>query len=234
SHDLLEHCLRAVEHAERLAARPTGLPGGERLAAHLASRHEAGVTRHALLKWAAFFHDVAKPATKSEEPSGRVRFIGHDTAGGVRARRMLAALRVGKKTARAAERLVAGHMRLFGLAHQERPTARARLRYLKNFGDETPEALLLSLADEKATGPRPPSLRRLRAVAAELLALYWASLDGPPAEPLLRGRDLREELGLAEGKKIGEILRAVGEAESAGEISTREEAMTLARKLAQE
>jgi hypothetical protein len=49
-----------------------------------------------------------------------------------------------------------------------------------------------------------------------------------PAEPLVRG----DELGLAPGPEIGRILAAIDEERAAGTISTREQALELARSLA--
>jgi hypothetical protein len=51
-----------------------------------------------------------------------------------------------------------------------------------------------------------------------------------PDEPLVRG----DELGLAPGPEIGRILAAIDEERAAGTISTREEALALARSLAAE
>ena len=39
------------------------------------------LTRMQALRFAALFHDMAKPATRRELPDGRVSFIGHDTVG---------------------------------------------------------------------------------------------------------------------------------------------------------
>ena len=48
--------------------------------------------------------------------------------------------------------------------------------------------------------------------------------------PLVSGNDLMAELGLPSGKRIGELLEAIREAQAAGEIGTREEALALARR----
>ncbi len=50
-----------------------------------------------------------------------------------------------------------------------------------------------------------------------------------PAEPLVRG----DELGLAPGPEIGRMLRLIEEERACGTISTREEALALARREAQ-
>jgi tRNA nucleotidyltransferase/poly(A) polymerase len=60
-------------------------------------------------------------------------------------------------------------------------------------------------------------------------AVEAARLADPPA-PLLRG----DELGLEPGPEIGRILEAIDEERAAGTISTREEALELARTLVAE
>ena len=230
SHDLLEHSLRTAEAAAALAREDDGLPRADELSRHLEETLEAGVTRRSLLVLCAFLHDAAKPGTASWDGSRR-RFLGHETLGRRAVRRELRRLRVGRRTADAAARTVAAHLRLFQLCQQAPPTPRARLRYLKDLGTEVPEALLLSLADEAATGPNPPWLATERGVAAELLELFWERRQGREVSPLLRGRDLVDRLGVPPGPEVGRILRAVEEAERAGEVADPAQALALARAL---
>ncbi len=229
AYDLLEHSLRAAEAAGRLAAAPDGFPEPARLAAHLDEELEQGLTRRALLVCAALLHDIAKPETASWDGDRR-RFIGHEARGGHLARKALEGLRAGRRARAAAQRIVAAHLRLFHLATQPSPTRRARLRYLRDLRTEAPEAVLLAVADERATGPEPPSLAAVERTAREVLALYWELADAREIPPLVRGRDLVEELGLAPGPRVGAILRALAEAEARGEVGTRADALALARR----
>lgn len=64
--------------------------------------------------------------------------------------------------------------------------------------------------------------------APELSGLVEAARLADPPEPLVRG----DELGLAPGPKIGRILALIDEERAAGTISTREEALALARSFA--
>ncbi|TAL16613.1 HD domain-containing protein [bacterium] len=227
--DLLEHSLRAAGFA-RETAESLG-EGREWLASHLEELHEQSITRFSLLVFACLFHDIGKPSTRTVEHSGRVRFLTHDTQGARLVQKTLSNLRAGKKTARAAERLVAGHMRLFSLAHQEKPTLRSRMKFLRDLGDETPEAIILSLCDELATGGEDSAYTALGRTGEEILELWLIEKKAPQKSgPLLLGRDLLE-LGIAAGPEVGRILRAVGEAEAEGEISTREEALSLVRNI---
>jgi putative nucleotidyltransferase with HDIG domain len=231
AHDLWEHSLQTAEVAADLATDPRGLPRPTALAEHLAEELEAGVSRRGVLVCAALFHDLAKPHTVSLDGNRR-RFLGHEVQGGQRLRRLLETLRVGKAVQRASQRIVAAHLRLFQLARQDPPTNRARSRFLQDLEDEAPEAVLLGLADELATGPAPPALAVVRRTAAEVLELFWQRREAPEREPLLRGRDVLEHVGVGEGPGVGHILRRVAEAEALGEVRTRDQALALAMKLA--
>ena len=60
---------------------------------------------------------------------------------------------------------------------------------------------------------------------SELAGAVEAARAADPAEPLVRG----DELGLPPGPEIGRILALIEEERAAGTISTREEALALAR-----
>jgi tRNA nucleotidyltransferase/poly(A) polymerase len=63
---------------------------------------------------------------------------------------------------------------------------------------------------------------------AGLAPLVVEAREREPCEPLVRG----DELGLPPGPEIGRILAAIDEERAVGTISTREEALALARALA--
>jgi hypothetical protein len=62
--------------------------------------------------------------------------------------------------------------------------------------------------------------------ALELAPAVEAARAADPGEPLLRG----DELGLPPGPEIGNLLQLIDEERAAGTISTREEALELARR----
>jgi len=55
---------------------------------------------------------------------------------------------------------------------------------------------------------------------------WWA--EGPP-RPLLRGDELAADLGIPTGPRVGQMLGELAEAQYAGEIATREQALVYAR-----
>jgi tRNA nucleotidyltransferase/poly(A) polymerase len=94
---------------------------------------------------------------------------------------------------------------------------------------------------ERPADPSPRSIHRFRRAtepwalhalayvgADELVGVVEAARLADPPAPLLRG----DELGLEPGPAIGRILDAIDEERAAGTISTREEALALARELA--
>jgi tRNA nucleotidyltransferase/poly(A) polymerase len=87
-----------------------------------------------------------------------------------------------------------------------------------------PDLLALLRADLTATGLPLTSYQRLSARAAEIPEAGIA----PP--PLLGGGDL-EGLGVPAGPQFGKILKAVYRAQLNEEIATREDAVSLARRL---
>jgi tRNA nucleotidyltransferase/poly(A) polymerase len=95
----------------------------------------------------------------------------------------------------------------------------------------------------KPEDPSPRSIHRFRRAtepwatdalayvgAAELVDVVEAARRSEPAEPLVRG----DELGIEPGPAVGRILDAIDEERAAGTISTREQALELARTLAAE
>jgi poly(A) polymerase len=106
-------------------------------------------------------------------------------------------------------------------------------RYLRDTGPVEVEVTLLSCADRLATQGRkaePATVAHLE-LARELMsaALDWRE-HGPPRVPL-RGDELAGELGMAPGPELGRLLEELTEAAYAGEVTTRDEALALARRL---
>jgi hypothetical protein len=128
--------------------------------------------------------------------------------------------------------IVENHMRPHHLADSGL-TARGMYRYFRDTGAAGVDIALLALADHLAThGPDLEAERwekRLN-TAAELIGGYFrvrASLDAPA---LANGSELINALNLQPGPRVGELLEAIREAQVAGEIHTKQEALELARE----
>ncbi len=208
----------------------------EPLAAHLARR--LGDERPALvaLKLAALLHDCAKPYTRTVDRDGRTHFYDHENVGAPIAADRVRALRFNNTEVERVRVVVANHMRPQQLADAPGGiTRRAAYRFFRDTGEAGVDVLLLALADHIAThGPdiQPDRWSRRIEAARVLLTEYWTRLaKGVAPLPLVSGDDLMAELGLAPGQRVGELLEAIREAQAAGEIATREDALELAESL---
>jgi tRNA nucleotidyltransferase/poly(A) polymerase len=107
-------------------------------------------------------------------------------------------------------------------------------RFFRHAGDAGVGALLLGLADGVAAGPtsHPPAWPSMGAAVSALLGGYFTryrEVVDPPR--LVGGRDLMAALDLPPGPRIGRLLEGVREAQAAGRVSSREEALALAREM---
>jgi tRNA nucleotidyltransferase/poly(A) polymerase len=187
-----------------------------------------------VLMLAALLHDAAKPETRSLEADGRIRFLGHEGRSAALTANVLARLKFSADEIRYAQTVVAHHMRPRQLTREGEPRPRAIHRFFRETGAAGVDIVLLSLADflGKYGAHPPPEDEWAHHVAgcARMLEAYFEkheAIVAPP--PLVNGDDLMRELGLKPGPKIGRLLEAVREAQAAGEINTRDEALAYAR-----
>lgn len=193
-----------------------------------------GHERLTMLKFAALLHDVAKPRCKTLEPNGRIRFIGHEREGAQSAREILQRLRFSSREAATVEIIIRHHMRPAQLL--ETPlTRRAIYRYFRDTGQEAISILLLSLADHRATGGPALNLTdwlcHLDFTWRMLLAYYQEPQRVVAPPRLLTGYDVMTALGIGPGKRVGMLLEEIREAQAAGQIGTKEEALELLRSI---
>src|SRR6266545_1757853 len=88
-----------------------------------------------VLRMAALMHDVGKPATKRNEPGGRVSFHHHEVVGARMTRQRMKALRFPKETIEQVSQLVFLHLRFHGYGTGEWTDSAVR-RYVTDAGEE--------------------------------------------------------------------------------------------------
>jgi tRNA nucleotidyltransferase/poly(A) polymerase len=191
-----------------------------------------GLTRAAALRWGILLHDAAKPATRTVDALGRVSFAGHDAQGAQLAESLLGRMRASTRLRGHVAGLVREHLRLGFLVHERQPLDRRLVyRYLRACEPVAVDVTLLSVCDRLSTRGK----RSEEAIAAHLQlagvmladALSWQA-HGPPPR-LWRGDELADALGIEPGPQLGSILEAVGEAQYAGAVTTRDQALQHAR-----
>jgi tRNA nucleotidyltransferase/poly(A) polymerase len=187
------------------------------------------------LRWAALFHDVAKPWTRTETTAG-VKFIGHSEQGAAVADAALGRLRAGTALRRFCAVLVREHLSLGFLIGRRPLDARSVYRYALATAPWTLPSLVLSLGDRLATRGARTRLRGLRRhqEAAVELARGYLALGAVPPRPLVPGDVLAQELGLRPGPELGRLVAAVLEEQAAGTVTDRAAAVAFGRRWLQE
>lgn len=193
-----------------------------------------GRSRAVLLKLAGLLHDVAKPETKAPDRTGRIRFLGHVDLGAEKAATIMQRLRFSNVETRFVATIVENHLRPGQMSNEGPPTQRAVYRFFRDTADAALDVFFLTLADHLAArGPRLllQTWRKHVAFVSYILGRYH--LEQPPAPPsrVVTGEDVMNELDIAPGPLVGRLLAAIEEARALGEVSTREEALALARRL---
>ena len=130
--------------------------------------------------------------------------------------------------------IVRYHMRPILLARSEQlPSRRAIYRFFRAAGASGVDVCLLSLADTLATyGPTLPQTTwsHLVDVIRRLLEAWWEQPEeiiSPPA--LVNGSDLMLQFDLMPGPQVGQLLEMIREAQAAGELHDRAQALAFVR-----
>ena len=232
--DVHGHTLEVLQASIDLERDPAAALGDELAApvhALLAEPLADELTRGGALRFGALLHDIAKPRTRTELPGGRIGFPQHDEQGAEMVRAALSRLRASERLRSHVAALTRHHLRLGFLVH-ETPLDRHELyRYLLKTEPVEADVTLLSVADRLATRGRraDEAIARHLELARQVLAEALVRRAAGPQPPLVRGDELAAALGIARGPELGELMTRIAEARFAGEVSTREEALALAK-----
>lgn len=179
------------------------------------------------LVWGVIFHDSGKPKTlqyDTADGSVRISTPDHARVSSEVAEVVLRRLRFPKTEIDTISWLIRHHMSLARI-EQMRPARREAYVLDPRF----PWLLELHKADAAGTVPTDLSLYAHNVKLYERMKhAHRTAKDTPPL--LVTGHDLQAELGLGPGRKIGELLELIRDAQLAGQLSSREEALAYARR----
>ena len=163
-----------------------------------------GLEKDLVLRLAALFHDIGKPATKRLEPGGGVSFHHHDIVGAKLAKKRLTELRFDNDTIKAVCRLIELHLRFFGYSDQQWSDSAVR-RYVRDAGDQLERLNALTRADVTTRNKRKAD--RLSHAYDDLesrIALLREQEELEALRPELDGAQIMEILNLKPSKEVGE------------------------------
>ena len=174
-HDVWEHTLSVMQNLESIlsalapsydAEKTNDLFTGlltlrlghyrEQFAAHFNQSLNTDRSMRALLFFAALYHDISKPATKSVEETGRIRFFGHDEHGAKVAVERAHALNLSNDEIERLKIIIENHMRFHFFTsrmegEKKEPSRKAIYRFFRDAGEGGVDLVLLGLADLRGT-----------------------------------------------------------------------------------
>jgi putative nucleotidyltransferase with HDIG domain len=171
--------------------------------------------RDLLVRLAALFHDVGKPATAA----GDGTFVGHENVGAKLAKSALERLRFSQKEIEVVAGLVQLHLR--PVFYRSDWTDGAVRRLARDAGPLLERLMALARADIAASAyPYPEKLDELQARIESVLSEQPSRL-----EPWISGEDVMKVRGLPPGPEVGRIKRRLEELVIDGELPPDREAV---------
>lgn len=211
----------------------------EQFARHFAELLNSDRSVRAALFFAALYHDVEKPATRSVDIAGRFRFLDHDAKGAEVAAKRGRAFNLSNDEIERIHAIVKHHMRFHFFTNrlegeQQQPSRKAIYRFFRDSGKAGIDLILLGLADLRGMRGHmltPETWSSGLDVARILLENYWEKPEETVAPPrLVDGNDLMRELNLEPGRVIGQLLDSIREAQATGTVVSREQALDFAQR----
>ncbi|MEY2817457.1 MAG: hypothetical protein RL275_920 [Chloroflexota bacterium] len=211
----------------------------EQIAKHFANQLNPSRSHRSLLFFAALYHDVCKPDTKTIDESGRIRFFDHDIKGAEVVADRARAFNLSNDEVERLHTIVRHHMRFHFFADRleregQPPSRKAVYRFFRDSGAASVDLILLALADLRGTKGNELTQVTWTAyldIARILLENYWERPEeviNPPR--LVDGNELMKELNLQPGKIVGVLLESIRENQAAGKIADKEQALAFARE----
>jgi len=241
--DVLEHSIQTVATYEFVTGQSEWKYGNDEMLElvpddpayrmYLAAHVSLEASRSTLIKLACLLHDVAKPQTKSLEDTGRARFLGHSKEGATVARDILQRLRFSAQETAFVETLVCNHLRPPQMSTEGMPTRRAVYRFFRDTTSAGIGVLYVAMADYLACrGPLFTMTEWRKTCDLVNFILHEHERQELVVAPsrLIDGSELMRALGIRPGPAVGLILETIREAQAAGLVNSRDDALKLARR----
>ena len=241
---LLDHALRTLEAAEFIFFHLEDLyPSAfDFLKNHFSQNEEEGISRKALFKFTAFFHDSGKAATACrDEGTGAPRFLDHDREGEKINTAIGRRLKLSRRSLRFISDFTRQHMRIHSLIKAQEVTGRAKYRFFQDLGRDGIDLAILAFSNAVALSPFPlrwpfppgmgEKVKKIQKLTEALLRYYFEQFTRRPGKPVLTGKQIMETLGIPQGELVGLLLNKLREAEISGQVRTRGEALQFLKNI---
>ena len=215
--DLFNHSIETVKQIQQLYEN--ALPEVRK---HLDRVDFGGLPRLAHLKLAGFMHDIGKFSTWTIE-EGRHRFIKHDDIGAKITACLLKEMKFSSKQAKYISQMVKYH--LYPAQLMTQGGDKAMMRFVRKLGDNAIDNIILSRADRlsaRGQAITDAMLEKNMKALDDLMNFYLDSRQTlEPLPKLLSGDEVMEILNIKPSRALGEIMKALHEAQISGEITDK-------------
>ncbi|NLZ54734.1 MAG: HD domain-containing protein, partial [Thermoanaerobacteraceae bacterium] len=176
----------------------------------------------------ALLHDVGKPETAKKAKKG-LEFPDHHTKSATMAESILQRLRFGTKTINKVVLLIGNHMFYYS---PDSPVSYLRKLISKVGWDNIYDLIDLRAADRIASGFDKIYSPGLKKLIIDLELLKEEKSDYQIKDLAVSGQDIIDELGVAPGPKVGQLLKQLLEAVLENpKLNTKEQLLHIAKKI---
>jgi len=178
----------------------------------------AKLTQKMEIRFAALVHDIAKPVTRRVDKKKGYTFHGHDAVGEKILNKVIKRMKLSNKLGEFLKRMTLLHLRPIALAKKDVTDSAVR-RLMVAVGDDIDDLMILCRADITTKNPNKVNkyMKNFERVDSLMKNVKERDLFRKFQSPI-RGKEIMKLCDLQEGKKIGELKKAIEEAILDGKI----------------
>lgn len=233
---LFQHCFQTYESLEKILLKLDKYfpQTKDTLENNLNENYSEYVTARSLLKFAALFHDCAKPEC-AKRMDNKMRFLGHEELGARKTAQVMKELKMSKREIIFVKNIIAEHMRPSNLTKAPIVTVKAQHRLFRDLKEYTPNILMMAMADWhsyrnlKVKVYPAKVLKQQEKTVAEMIFNYFEFINAKPKVKIIDGNILMKEFKLKPGKIIGDLLSHINALYDDGRIKDKKQALFFAK-----
>ena len=229
--EVWDHSLETLRQFELFSNKQLGK--NQEMANYLNQELAGKRRRSQVIKLACLLHDIGKPKAK-KKLKGKIVFHAHEKIGQEITEKIADNLRLSLREKNVLTKLIFWHLRPGYLADQVYPSKRAVYRFFRDTQEEGVAVILLSFSDWRATrGPLTDNKKRKRheVIMLGLADKYFVDKAKKPLPKIIDGNSIMKKYKIPSGPLVGTVLHKVLEEQALGNISTKQEALVIAKNI---
>lgn len=227
--DLFHHVVETVRQIE--IAYENASP---EVREHLDRVDFGGFPRINHLKLAGFLHDIGKFSTWTIESTGRHRFIKHDDAGSKMVVPLLKEWKFSKKQIEYISCMIKNHIYPSNVIAAPELNEKVMMRYVRKMEDNVIDNIILARADRLSARGVDITQEMIESNLnglEKLLQFYLSKRETlEPLPKLLDGKEIMSILNIKQSPSLGNIIKALKEAQLNGEVNSKDEAVSFIKE----